>query len=81
MKILRTILIILAIVCILFNVMAYFSGLRFPGSEKTLEERVAYIIGLNFLNIIGLILLMIAFFINKHIRKKDRKNLIENFLK
>ena len=75
----RNILIVLAIIMILFNGLAYLSGnMKVP--ETNTENRIAFMIGWNFLLILGLILLVIAFFVHKKVNRKRRKKMIDSFL-
>ena len=75
----RNILIVIGVVMILLNLLAY-SGDSFDPTEDR-ENRIGYLIGWNIFNIVGVLLLVIAYFRHKKMTKKKDQEMIDNFLK
>jgi len=75
----RNILIVIGVVMILLNLLAY-SGDSFDPPEDR-ESRIGYLIGWNIFNIVGVLLLVIAYFRHKKMTKKNDQEMIDNFLK
>ena len=74
----RNILIVIAIIMILFNAMSYIYGnINMPDS---MEGKIGYMIGRNFLILLSLILLLIAYFLHKKGKRKREKKMIDTFL-
>jgi LPXTG-motif cell wall-anchored protein len=73
----RNILITVAVILILFNSVSYLAGT----AKAPADNSVAYWIGYNFLLIIGLILLIIAFVIHRKVKRKREKEMIDSLFK
>jgi hypothetical protein len=80
MKILRTILTVLAIVSVILQLLSFLFG-RVNIPDTGIEHKIAYLVGRNFLLILAALLFIMVFFMGKHIQKKERKKMLDSFLK
>jgi hypothetical protein len=83
MRVIKNILLILGIIFIVFNFLAFVGGVNPLKVEegKPLSFKIAYFIGYNFLIIFGLIFIFFSFLINKKLNKRKRKKMVEELLK
>lgn len=80
MRIVKTILIVLGILSIFFNAIAYFQGLR-PFTDDPaagMADRIAYFIGTNAFFIFGGLLLFISWLLNRRIKRKENKKMVDS---
>jgi hypothetical protein len=76
----RNILIVVALILIFFNALSYAGGnTGLPEGDRV--NKTAYLIGRNFLFIIGLILLVIAYFIHRKVTRRRNKNMVDSLFK
>ena len=76
MKIFGLILIILGAILICLNIVADFTSPG-PGKKETILV-VAYYVGFNFLAILGVIFLILGFWMRRRARKQDKKALVDS---
>jgi hypothetical protein len=76
----RNTLIFLGLLFILLNALSYVKG-NTNVPEEHAEYKIAYLIGRNIFFIIGLILLMFAYFRHRKVERKRRKDMVDTFLK
>jgi hypothetical protein len=79
MKILKNILLVLAILLIALNLLSYTTG-KYNVPNGT-SNALAYLIGRNSPLIVGILLLLIVFIIDRRIRINKRKEMVDSFLK
>lgn len=83
MRITRNIFIILGIIFIAVNLIGYLAGAKpFPENDKvSLANMIGYFIGSNFLFICGCVFLSFANKLNKKIKKKNDRAMVDSLLK
>jgi hypothetical protein len=83
LRITKNILLILGILLIVFNLLGYAAGASaFPENpEATRAEKAGYFIGSNLFFITGAILLFISYRINKKLKKRQDRNLVDSLFK
>lgn len=79
MKIIRNILIVFAILAIASNIASYFVvNLTLPDG---MINKIGYLAGFNIPIIFGGVLLLISYFLNKAIQKKEGKKMVDSLFK
>jgi hypothetical protein len=79
MKIIRNILVFIAILAIISNIASYF--VAFITLPKGFINKIAYLLGFNLPIFFAGILFLIVHFINKIIRRKENKKLLDSLFK
>jgi hypothetical protein len=79
MKVLRFIFLLLGWLCIVINLLFYYTGSRTLRHQE-IELIIAYYIGASSFAIVGLVFLLFAFLINKTIKQQSKKSLLDSFL-
>jgi hypothetical protein len=82
MRIAKNIFLVLGIILILFNLLAFLGGASpfVKNPSATTEERVGYFVGTFLVLFIGLLFLWISYRINKRIKRRQDKELLDSFL-
>jgi hypothetical protein len=81
MRIARNIFIILGVLLIILNLLGYLAGAKpFPEDTTQNVNIIAYFIGANMLIICGCVFLLFANKLNKRIKRKKEKALVDSLL-
>ena len=78
MKVTRTILNVLGILFLVFQVFGHIGALNSPSPEVSGIDKIAYYIGFNFLAIFGILFLLIARYLKKKSQRIEQHRLLES---